>query len=262
MKIGVIVYAFNLVEPLDALLFRLLIDDIRQHVYLFLHSQNPGVVAVCEKYAHHPNVHYYDYGTNRGLARSANEGFIDGYQRDGMDVMLTCNDDVLPGAGDIWKIAIAAKEHRECWLVDGHGLYRDREEAIGISCAAINPIAFETIGYFDENFIPAYYEDTDYFRRVRLAGMKQFTVQDTCIRHVGSLSLATVHPDVHNQQFLRIAQYYVKKWGGDYGHELFDRPFNDPQFDLNIRLEDRHLPYPGYNTRTLEAIYDPARITD
>ncbi|MFX6027917.1 hypothetical protein ABTE84_21450, partial [Acinetobacter baumannii] len=61
-----------------------------------------------------------------------------------------------------------------------------RLPSCGYACFAINPIALETLGCFDENFFPAYCEDQDYARRAALAGLSEENCADTQIVHMGS----------------------------------------------------------------------------
>lgn len=257
MKIGIIVYAFMLADSLNTLLGRILAET-DAHLYLFLHSQQRDVVIVCESnlsvFQWWPRINYFPYGENRGLARSANDGLIQGYA-DGCDVMLTCNDDVMPAPGDIEKIAQAAIDNRDRYKVEGMG-YDERKKQYGPiewALAAINPIALETIGYFDENFAPAYYDDTDYSLRARRAGLKSLVAPDTNLRHAGSGSLEQVDRNVHDDQFMRNQGYYFRKWGGEKGYELYEQPFNNPAFGLKIAESDRRAPYPGYNRVEREA---------
>lgn len=246
MKIGIITYAFMLAGDLHRLLSHVL-NETDAQVYLFLHSQNGLVVKTCEDFACDMRVHYYPYGVNRGLGRSCNEALIDGYGRDGMDVMMTANDDLIPAAGDIECIARAAVENREYYTVTGMGVVGGRNEDVGISLGAINPIALETIGYYDPNFFPAYYEDVDYERRAMLAGLRRLSLPDTHIVHSGSSSLPHVPKDTHDAQFKANQDYYARKWGGEMGQETYSIPFNNDHFTLKISAENVLNPYPGYN---------------
>lgn len=245
MKIGVIIYAFHLVAPLQALLGHVLIR--RFDTYLFLHSQDPAVVKVCEWAAEHLSCHYYDYGENRGLAKSANEGLLDGYERDGCDVVLTMNDDACPGTGDIERITALAVARPDAYIVEGYGRVGDREEALDTACAAITPRALAVLGMFDENCYPAYYEDSDYHRRALLAGLPRVVATDTYITHQGSASLPTVPAEQHHAQFKAVQSYYLKKWHGDRGQERAVVPFGDSRFNLRIEAKDRHHPYGEYD---------------
>jgi len=252
MRIGLIVVAYGLAEDLVLLFSRS--DSSKVHWYLFLHSQVEEVVAVCERLAARPNVRYYPYGENRGLAKSWNEGLIDGYH-DGMDVMLIANDDAAPQYGDATRIARAAARNRDYYMVSGWG-FDARALQSGdmlFSLAAINPVALEKIGYFDENFYPIYYEDRDYYRRAQLAGLGHMCIPSTHILHAGSKSRSIVPIQQHEEQFERNKAYYLRKWGGEKEYELFETPFNDPALGWKIRTNERNAPYPGYNRMDREA---------
>lgn len=91
---------------------------------------------------------------------------------------------------------------------------------------AFNMRAVEQVGLWDANF-SGYFSDNDYYRRMRLAGWE---CRDTGIevKHEGS---ATINADAKLAFLNRITfplyrQYYIEKWGGDGGHETFQKPFN------------------------------------
>lgn len=88
------------------------------------------------------------------------------------------------------------------------------------------------IGYFDETFYPAYFEDNDYIRRMFLLGYKQKIVRKAKYIHYknGSATLKEqrrkgIDKD-HDKNFRRNKAYYIKKWGGVPGNEKFTKPFN------------------------------------
>lgn len=84
---------------------------------------------------------------------------------------------------------------------------------------------------FDEGFRPAYHEDNDMHRRIRLAGFgdRIFGV-NIPFQHVGS---GTLREDAKLRerwapQFAQCQEYYRSKWGGLPGQETYHLPF-DPQ---------------------------------
>lgn len=128
---------------------------------------------------------------------------------------LIVNSDVRFAPGDLARLADAMET---CdGLVLGNGF-----SAFGISRQAV-----AAVGWFDENFVPAYCEDNDYAYRCRLAGVEVRPIE-TSIYHVGS---ATLYEDLHLQRQneytypLNVA-YYVSKWGGEMGSERFSVPFD------------------------------------
>jgi GT2 family glycosyltransferase len=247
LKIGIVVVAFGLADDLWQLFCRSFLYP-KTECYLFLHSQIPEVRAVCERMAAYQGVHYYDYGENRGLARSWNDGLYDGYNQ-GMDVMLIANDDALPQHDDATRIGRVAVRNRDLYMVSGRGVDL-REMKSGdmlFALAAVNPIALGKIGYFDENLFPIYYEDCDYYRRAQLAGLERHCLSTTYIQHAGSKSLDLIAAPVHEDRYRRNQAYYFRKWGGEKGHEVFATPFNQSALGLKIEADQRHHPYPGYD---------------
>jgi GT2 family glycosyltransferase len=100
----------------------------------------------------------------------------------------------------------------------------------------------DEVGWFDENFYPAYCEDKDFSYRCELAGLRRISIIGASGEHVGS---ATIHSNPHyyaqNARTHGVLnnEYYVRKWGGRDDEEVFTQPFNDPEHDY------RWWPDPG-----------------
>jgi GT2 family glycosyltransferase len=250
MKVEIVVVAFVSDLNIDHL-FASAMNDMDKHdihFRLFLHSNLPHVRTMCEAMNNIYQVHYYPYGANVGCAHSWNVGLHDAYE-DGADVVIVCNDDIIFSPGDIDKIANKAFHNRDKPYISCAG--RDVKVGtpvvtLGYSCLTFNPITLEKVGYFDQNFFPAYLEDCDLHRRVTLAGLVEGNVADTRVTHLGSNSI-----DQDQKLFFDnlVSQrnnglYYISKWGGLNGHETHDTPFG--KFGIKIEWKDRHDPYPGY----------------
>jgi GT2 family glycosyltransferase len=110
--------------------------------------------------------------------------------------------------------------------------------AFGLTRATVN-----AVGYFDENFYPAYDEDLDYGRRADLLGLPRFETGFTGT-HVGS---ATIYSDpvlrIHNgRTHSANDEYYAAKWGGHKeGGETFSTPFNKGGHVGDWRLDPERL---------------------
>lgn len=92
---------------------------------------------------------------------------------------------------------------------------------------AINPTAAKDIGGWDTVF-SAYYSDNDQRRRWTLAGWECIDTHIEGVNHEGS---ATIKSDpklnfLNGQTFPLYRDYYIRKWGGEPGHEIFSKPFN------------------------------------
>lgn len=253
IHIGFVAYALDVTELVESLIG----PDTTFHCHL--HSHEPAAETSCYNLARKYGAQFrlHDHGINRGLARSWNDCLVD-MQAAGAEVMMIANDDIVANRADMLRIAQGAVEHPECYMINGQGWHTtvDVHSGLQLALAAIQPIALETIGYFDEGFFPIYREDVDYYYRIALSGLRPFTVGETAITHQGERTIQ-VNERAYRQVLVaatRNEQYYIKKWGGLEGQELFTHPFNDARLGLKISAEDRHNPYPNYARTDYEEI--------
>lgn len=256
MRVSLVTVGYNLPGSTKKLVDSALKECRNELTFLiFLHSGMPEKVAELEELAERSDVVYRGYGFNRGLAKSWNEGILLAYER-GCDVAIVVNEDVRFAAGDVDRIAELAVADRRYFIVTGRAWhdsssYHGRDGAWNSSeyaCFAINPIAMETLGCFDENLFPVFYEDADYRRRAQLAGLTAGYCPTTTIRHEGSRSLSQPEVAQQNQTtWTKNREYFNRKWGGDPGQETFSHPFNDPRFSYFIDPRLREAPYFGLN---------------
>jgi GT2 family glycosyltransferase len=250
LNVAVVTIGYNLPGATRSLVESAL-RDCRHRVSfsIFSHSRIPEKVAELTDLARRSDVVLRDYGQNRGLAKSWNEGILWGFDC-GHDVVLVVNEDVLFAPGDLAKLADAACAQRDRFLVMGR-CYDEAERRWNWSeygCFAINRMALEVLGCFDENFFPIYCEDSDYRRRARLAGLEVGYCDQTALCHCGSASLRDPHVARQNETtYAANRAYYRRKWGGDAGQESLDVPFGDRRVSVCIDPEVREAPYTGFN---------------
>ncbi len=92
---------------------------------------------------------------------------------------------------------------------------------------------FDEIGYIDVNFYPAYYEDNDYVRRAINAGVtKSCRVLNSLYFHFWSRTLHQGSGGSNTGYFHENRTFYMRKWGGDFGFEAFETPFNGQPYYL------------------------------
>jgi hypothetical protein len=108
-------------------------------------------------------------------------------------------------------------------ILPGPGIY----QMDGFAAFAITREAVAKIGLFDENFVPAYYEDNDYHRRAILMDVPVIQVPSR-LRHAGSMVIrGSQHFASENRRTFPLnADYYQRKWGGLPGHETYATPFD------------------------------------
>lgn len=102
-------------------------------------------------------------------------------------------------------------------------------------CFLVKKELIKKVGYFDINYVPAYWEDIDMNYRLsctkKYFGMTTFTAP---FWHKGSRA---VNNDNHLRNMMPLyfeqnKSYYIKKWGGDLGKEKFTTPFNQKNIVL------------------------------
>jgi len=93
---------------------------------------------------------------------------------------------------------------------------------------AIHRRVFETIGLFDENFYPAYFEADDFSYRMRQVGMQGGWSQGWV--NAMSQGVAMHIRDV-SCPHKPLIDYYWRKWGGEKGAERWTKPFGDKPLD-------------------------------
>lgn len=90
------------------------------------------------------------------------------------------------------------------------------------------------IGWFDNNIHPAYSEDCDYSYRIKTR-LGNYFIQNTPhtpeIIHLGSQTIRSPISDKNEVNFIkesseRRQKYYILKWGGTPGNEIYQTPFN------------------------------------
>jgi len=222
--------------------------------HLVLHSRYPQITQACDRIAQSPLVVYQRYGVNRGVSKSWNEGMLAAYYAHA-DVVIIANDDIAFAPGDLNKVAEKAAACRDRYIISCAGFHqrlKQRQPSVGYACFAINPIAVEKLGCFDENIFPAYCEDQDYARRAKLSALHEENCPDTNLTHAGSNSvLSDTFLSRQNAVTHKLNRaYYRRKWGGDGDHETYPYPFNDPRLNFYIPPRSRQSPYgPTYDRR-------------
>lgn len=169
---------------------------------------------LCKKYEDKEfNISYHP--ENLGVARSWNLGIKLGHD---WTFIVGCTMRFPEGFSAIVKMLET---------FDGDKIFRTPQ---GWHCNAISKKLIEEIGYFDENFYPAYMEDSDFQRRMVLAGINQGGYQDVpayCQKTSQAMEVGLkTNPK-------RSTAYWIKKWGGDGdpNYPEFTKPFGDKPLD-------------------------------
>jgi hypothetical protein len=138
-------------------------------------------------------------GTNIGVAAAWNR--ILEMTRSDSGVVIS-NDDIEFGSKTFEELSNALAAYP---FVEGEGwaLFGQTPEVV------------ETIGYYDENFWPAYYEDVDYDERLRRAEVARAAPLSSPVAHHGwATTTAVGDADWLKQGRARNHAYFTRKWGG------------------------------------------------
>jgi hypothetical protein len=150
------------------------------------------------------------------------------------DWWFIVNSDITFGEGDLARLAERVNPG-EAEIYYMHGM----------SAFALTRHALADVGWFDENFHPAYDEDIDWQRRARILGINEVNLGLTGSGgHVGSATIMS-DPQLRARNGITHAAndaYYVRKWGGrKSGGEQFMLPFDRGSHVGEWRLEPERL---------------------
>ncbi|MDR7528638.1 MAG: glycosyltransferase [Armatimonadota bacterium] len=114
------------------------------------------------------------WASNRGIAPAWNIG---AHYAAG-DVLIFVNSDCEVQDG--WDEPLA-----RCALSGAHVAFPETSGTLEIAgwCFAVSRETFRRVGPFDESFVPAFYEDTDWFQRAVDAGVRLLGVRASRVRH-------------------------------------------------------------------------------
>lgn len=138
------------------------------------------------------------------------------------DYTVVTGDDVVFGPKTLEGLVAEADAHPEALFIYPR-VMQSQMFCVFLAKKAV----FEKVGYFDEQFFPAYFEDNDFCRRMKLAGIEPLPVDCEGYQHDVSSTLKQFNPaemEEHHTQFRENQRRYMNKWGGLPGSEIYDSP--------------------------------------
>lgn len=174
----------------------------------------------------------------------------------GCDYALVINDDILfaPETIDTLVSTLASFDENVVMVtasnvaqsISEHDIYNfyhtsdsfDVVESPDFSCFLVRTDILSKVGLFDQNFIPAYFEDNDYHYRINLLGLKALRTTAAPYFHHGSKT-QSIETTITSSKFEANREYYISKWGGSPGQETFLTPYNDPVLTPKEWLQKR-----------------------
>ena len=173
----------------------------------------------------HNNVDIYIPHENLGVAGSCNQAL-----RMVRDWWFHCNDDVELEPTLIEKMRaqlplyVAVDDPNQIMM-----LIPDYGVGSAFSVFMMHHSIVGQIGWWDESFFPIYFEDNDFGYRMNLAGVKRKVVEGCKYHHHTSSTIKGLPPDqqrLHHDNFRKLQEYYINKWGGPPEQEKYSRPFD------------------------------------
>lgn len=211
--------------------------------------------------------HRVPYGTHLVTVRNKPQGGpsnnlgVAGSWNEGIRNMVACDDE--------WLLIVSAAVRFEPGgfgeFIEGLSVERDyphgiraveADNGLGWHLIAFHREVIDRVGWFDENFYPAYFEDNDYSYRAQLA----FGVDSRLPDFAGPLwpkvpARAAMTEVAHGitrghvpVDFVGLEAYYVRKWGGKSGAEVWTNPgdgVSDFRWWPTVDREGRHVRYDG-----------------
>lgn len=176
-----------------------------------------------------------NYVNNRGVAAGWNYG-LKKAQKLGYDKFVVSNDDIIVTEGQPSLLVNNLKDNDFVMSSEGFALF------------ALTQNCIDQVGYFDENFWPAYWEDGDYHVRIKRAGIRETVNTNLKIDHKRSSTQFFYGEEkriVSHEQFQRNGDYFKAKWGGGWNDfNYYEKPFNGQPQEKFIHLANKRPEIP------------------
>lgn len=218
MALNICIPVLNRYDLLDKLLVSLLSSTMKPSgVYIIDNGGNLSIrreLVSLNIAVHRPN-------GNIGVAKSWNW-----FLKNVKDVRVISNDDVVFYPDSLEKLV---KHYDKNYLVYPNGV----ENGINsFSCFMLPDNIVKNVGYFDEEFFPAYYEDNSYHLRMKQKGFDIKLAKDSLVSHFKSGTLdafSKQEMEEHHKRFRRNTELYKRMWGGLPGKETYSNKFNNDE---------------------------------
>jgi GT2 family glycosyltransferase len=167
-----------------------------------------------EKYEKYDNIFVHTQHKNIGVAASWNMLCDIIYAKH--DWALLLNDDVYLGyyADTINQV------------IDDNNTFGLIQSHLNFSVILLQKGFFEFVGRFDENFYPAYYEDSDYLYRMKLLGVYQGVDAKLNPKDARVSQTYEKSPEFVNDAMKYSRLRYIEKWGNIPLLETYKTPYN------------------------------------
>jgi len=167
-----------------------------------------------------PNRHVCNPGVNLGWGAAINLIIRANMKA---DWWFFANADVVFGPGDLDRL------EKAMWQAVGP----TQVSICGYSAFAVNDKAIELAGWFDENYIPCYCEDSDWHWRAKTLGVTFIILESQTVQLEGGSVTIRERGTNNPYSYPLNVQYHREKWGGPPWEEKYTTPW-DRGGDLSV----------------------------
>lgn len=251
-RLALICPVHNCPEYTQAMLASVTFFENKLKIYIIDNGSTEQNSQALMKMMHKVNFSYIPFFFNHGVASAWNRG-ITAAISDNIDYYLITNNDVVFRDDTLINLFTHyTTNHVD--LLSAYNIHKqyplkllnslkpiDRvHQSVDFSCFMMDNRVIDKIGYFDENFFPAYFEDNDYHARLWFADMHSYTTQMALYYHYGSVTNQSVPLHICQlSQYQANQKRFVAKWGhlpvqnADQARKhYFQHPFNNPLYSL------------------------------
>jgi len=198
--------------------------DIPHNFIIVDNASTDGTFALLDELSKFPNQIHIRNKVRVSVAQAWNMGLKRCMQDPEFKYAYVINNDILFEEKCVDVLVKFVKEHPEYVIVSGFNrapqlpsANRIIDDVCDFAAYLITRTCIEKIGYFDEGFEGAYFEDNDYHTRVYRAGLKSCMILDASFNHFKSRTLhegMTAFEQGTQQAFFeRNRAYFKRKWG-------------------------------------------------
>jgi len=210
------------------------------------------------------NIRYHRFEPRVCLSKAWNFGFINALKNKDIEYIFFPNNDVIFHSSTIDNLVFAYEELNRIYnnkyvMVTGSNIAPEmdlttfnlckvlgdfefdkkeitnwREQGPDFSCPLISIHTLQQVGFFDENFIPAYYEDNDYHLRIVKLNKIAKRISYAPYYHFGSMTIkSNPYLGINSSKTERV---FIEKWGHIPALCMdglgYQKPYNDDKYNI------------------------------
>lgn len=248
MKLGIVSVGVNCLEYSKKTL-----DSIQtKHQYQIIFVNNGSTDGTAEWLESRKDIIAYQNPINSGLAACWNLAISRAFEED-CDFVAVLNNDIVLAKNTLDNMVRKMETGKYVMVTGVNDQSISPEEMLNFekeydeneqdrehpdfSCFMISKDTIKKIGWFDENMMVAYFEDSDYHARIALAGEIAISTVSATYWHYASKTIQEnprLESLIHDA-FRHNKEHFIEKWGhenvGDVPKMIevyYKTPFNDP----------------------------------